>query len=79
MPIASARCAQALMNPACRRWISPAVPPTVRRRLPPPVCPPPCLFIRHANGGHDPDEAMALSDFMQATQVLAWWLVNAAN
>ena len=32
------------------------------------------IFIRNDNGSHNPDEAMALPDFMAATQLLAWWL-----
>ena len=34
------------------------------------------LFIRNANGSHNPDEAMRISDFMEATRLLAWWLGN---
>ena len=34
------------------------------------------LFIRNANGSHNPDEAMEIDDFMQATRLLAWWLAN---
>jgi len=34
------------------------------------------LFIRNANGSHNPDEAMAITDFMDATRLLAWWLGN---
>jgi N-carbamoyl-L-amino-acid hydrolase len=34
------------------------------------------LFIRNANGSHNPHEAMALGDFTAATQVLAWWLAH---
>lgn len=36
------------------------------------------LFIRNANGSHNPDEAMEISDFMQATRLLGWWLANNA-
>ncbi|MBT6276920.1 MAG: Zn-dependent hydrolase [Chromatiales bacterium] len=32
------------------------------------------LFIRNANGSHNPDEAMDLADFTEATRVLSWWL-----
>ena len=32
------------------------------------------LFIRNANGSHNPDEAMELADFTHATRVLAQWL-----
>ena len=34
------------------------------------------LFIRNANGSHNPREDMALSDFTEATRVLAWWLAH---
>jgi N-carbamoyl-L-amino-acid hydrolase len=34
------------------------------------------VFIRNANGSHNPDEAMAIPDFMHATRLLAWWLHN---
>ena len=34
------------------------------------------LFIRNANGSHNPDEAMRISDFMEATKLLTWWLSN---
>ena len=36
------------------------------------------LFIRNANGSHNPDEEMEISDFMAATRLLAWWLANRA-
>ncbi|MBM86551.1 MAG: hypothetical protein CMM47_11080, partial [Rhodospirillaceae bacterium] len=36
------------------------------------------LFIRNANGSHNPDEDMKISDFMAATRLLAWWLANRA-
>ena len=32
------------------------------------------IFVRNDNGSHNPDEAMAISDFMQACRLLAWWL-----
>lgn len=32
------------------------------------------LFIRNANGSHNPDEAMELADFNAATRVLTHWL-----
>ena len=32
------------------------------------------VFIRNANGSHNPDEAMAMSDFTEATRLLAWLL-----
>ena len=34
------------------------------------------LFIRNANGSHNPAEAMEIDNFMQATRLLAWWLEN---
>ena len=34
------------------------------------------LFIRNANGSHNPHESMSLADFTQATRVLAWWLAH---
>jgi beta-ureidopropionase / N-carbamoyl-L-amino-acid hydrolase len=34
------------------------------------------LFIRNANGSHNPDEAMALADFNDATRVLGHWLLS---
>lgn len=34
------------------------------------------LFIRNANGSHNPNEAMALTDFICAARMLAWWLAN---
>jgi len=37
------------------------------------------LFIRNANGSHNPDEAMEIADFMEATRLLAWWLANRAT
>lgn len=35
------------------------------------------LFIRNANGSHNPHEAMEITDFIDATRILALWLVNA--
>lgn len=34
------------------------------------------LFVRNENGSHNPDEAMALEDFMQAATMLTWWLAD---
>ena len=34
------------------------------------------LFIRNANGSHNPAEAMEIDNFMQATRLLGWWLEN---
>jgi N-carbamoyl-L-amino-acid hydrolase len=36
------------------------------------------IFIRNANGSHNPYEAMALDDFLLGTTVLAWWLAHEA-
>lgn len=32
------------------------------------------IFVRNANGSHNPEEAMEIADFMDATGVLAHWL-----
>jgi N-carbamoyl-L-amino-acid hydrolase len=32
------------------------------------------LFVRNANGSHNPDEAMEIDDFLQAAAVLTRWL-----
>ena len=34
------------------------------------------IFIRNANGSHNPDEAMRVEDFMVATDLLAWQLTR---
>lgn len=34
------------------------------------------IFIRNANGSHNPDEAMRIEDFMAATDLLAWQLTR---
>jgi N-carbamoyl-L-amino-acid hydrolase len=34
------------------------------------------LFIRNANGSHNPFEEMEIADLLQATRLLAWWLVK---
>ncbi len=34
------------------------------------------IFIRNANGSHNPDEAMRIEDFMVATDLLAWQLTR---
>ncbi|RVA22063.1 M20/M25/M40 family metallo-hydrolase [Mesorhizobium sp. M7D.F.Ca.US.004.03.1.1] len=33
------------------------------------------IFIRNENGSHNPDEHMEISDFLQGTAVLTWWLI----
>ena len=37
------------------------------------------VFVRNSNGSHNPDEAMAIADFMEATRLLTWWLANRAG
>jgi len=32
------------------------------------------IFVRNANGSHNPREAMALDDFLAGTTVLSRWL-----
>jgi N-carbamoyl-L-amino-acid hydrolase len=34
------------------------------------------LFVRNRNGSHNPEEAMEVDDFLQATSVLALWLAE---
>lgn len=34
------------------------------------------IFIRNDHGSHNPRESMELPDFMAATRLLAWWLVD---
>ncbi len=34
------------------------------------------IFIRNANGSHNPQESMDMSDFLEATRLLTWWLFN---
>jgi N-carbamoyl-L-amino-acid hydrolase len=34
------------------------------------------IFVRNENGSHNPDEAMAIDDFLAGTAVLALWLAN---
>jgi len=36
------------------------------------------LFVRNANGSHNPDEAMEIDDFMRGVELLAWYLANPA-
>ena len=36
------------------------------------------LFVRNANGSHNPDEAMEIDDFLQATAVLAHFIIAEA-
>ena len=37
------------------------------------------LFVRNANGSHNPHEAMAIDDFLEAAAVMTHWLVGAAG
>jgi N-carbamoyl-L-amino-acid hydrolase len=34
------------------------------------------LFVRNANGSHNPFEHMEIADLLQATRLLTWWLVK---
>jgi N-carbamoyl-L-amino-acid hydrolase len=36
------------------------------------------LFVRNANGSHNPDEAMTIDDFLAATAILTGWLADQA-
>ena len=36
------------------------------------------IFVRNANGSHNPDEAMEIDDFMKGVELLAWYLANPA-
>ncbi|MEZ5854489.1 MAG: M20/M25/M40 family metallo-hydrolase [Hyphomicrobiaceae bacterium] len=36
------------------------------------------LFVRNANGSHNPHEAMEIADFLDASAVLSTWLIEAA-
>ena len=37
------------------------------------------IFVRNANGSHNPAEAMTIDDFMQATAVMTAWIADAAQ
>ena len=37
------------------------------------------LFVRNANGSHNPREAMEIDDFLQAAAVLTQWLAVEAT
>jgi len=37
------------------------------------------IFVRNANGSHNPDEAMTLEDFLAGTAVLTHWLAGAVG
>jgi beta-ureidopropionase / N-carbamoyl-L-amino-acid hydrolase len=34
------------------------------------------IFIRNDHGSHNPQESMELDDFVKATRLLAWWLID---
>ncbi len=34
------------------------------------------IFVRNANGSHNPLEHMEIADFLEATRLLTWWLVR---
>jgi N-carbamoyl-L-amino-acid hydrolase len=34
------------------------------------------IFVRNENGSHNPQEQMTIEDFLEATSVLAWWLLD---
>lgn len=36
------------------------------------------IFVRNANGSHNPAEAMTIDDFLQATAVMTCWIADAA-
>ncbi len=37
------------------------------------------IFVRNANGSHNPFEAMTIDDFLSGTALLTWWLVETAG
>jgi N-carbamoyl-L-amino-acid hydrolase len=37
------------------------------------------IFVRNANGSHNPDEAMTIDDFLAGTALLTWWLAETAG
>jgi len=36
------------------------------------------IFVRNANGSHNPHEAMTIDDFLSGTALLTWWLAKTA-
>ena len=34
------------------------------------------LFVRNANGSHNPHEAMTIDDFLAGTSIMTWWLAT---
>lgn len=37
------------------------------------------IFIRNANGSHNPDEGMTIDDFLKGTAIMATWMADAAQ
>ena len=37
------------------------------------------IFVRNANGSHNPDEAMTIDDFLQATAIMTAWIAEASH
>ena len=37
------------------------------------------IFVRNANGSHNPAEAMMIDDFLQATAIMTAWFADAAQ
>ena len=37
------------------------------------------IFVRNANGSHNPHEAMTIEDFLSGTALLTWWLATTAR
>jgi N-carbamoyl-L-amino-acid hydrolase len=37
------------------------------------------IFVRNANGSHNPSEAMTIDDFLAGTALLTWWLAQNAD
>jgi len=37
------------------------------------------IFVRNANGSHNPDEAMTIDDFLQATAIMTKWIADASQ
>jgi N-carbamoyl-L-amino-acid hydrolase len=37
------------------------------------------IFVRNANGSHNPNEAMTIDDFLAGTALLTWWLAQNAG
>ena len=37
------------------------------------------IFVRNANGSHNPDEAMTIDDFLQATAIMTAWIADASH